>query len=285
MEELRDAKQTVDLQHLVAQAERIKPVSGDLTRLLAMLQEDAGGSKDLERLLMSEPVLVMQVMRLANSPFYRRPGGVDNVASACALLGRNTIRNLVQAVIARSMLSGLQPVTLNGQLFWQHCLYTASISSSCAESCGQPPGGVFTTGLFHDFGLLLLDCLYPEVIRSALDAQSAASDRRLSDLVKEQAGIDHRTFMAHLFRQWSFPDCICSVFEESCDIGRQAAAMLHFACDTACCLGHGITPDNQLLDFAVHKDSGFPIVSSQVPAIIQRANLLYGSLATLKPGS
>lgn len=282
MEKLNEGKQTVDLEQLMTQAEQIKPVSGDLTRLLAMLQQDAGGPKDLEQMLVSEPVLVMQVMRLANSPFYGRAGGVSNIATACAVLGRNTIRNLVQAVIARSMLSSLQPVTFNGQLFWQHCLYTASISSSCAEACGQPPGGVFTTGLFHDFGLLLLDCLYPDIIHSALEARSAVPEQRLSDLVKKQTDIDHRTFMAYLFRQWSFPDSICGVFEESCDTGRQAAAMLHFACDTACCLGHGITPDNQLLDFAAHKDSGFPIVSTQIPAIIQRANQLYDGLATLR---
>ena len=275
----------IDLAQLTEQAEQLKPISSDLAGLLALLEQDTGELSDLARLLVQDPVLVMWVLRLANSPFYGRAGKVSDLTAACGLLGRNTLRNLVQAVIARSMMTKLQPASFDSCLFWRHCLYAASVGSHCATSCGFPSGSVFTVGLFHDFGLLVLDCLYPEAIQQALASVATGHGGRLSTVIKQQSGIDHRTLMVQLFNHWGFPACVCDALAMQGEHGERVATLMHFACDTACSLGHGITQDNQLLDYELLGDGGVQLPVEQIPAILRNADRLFHELIAQSPSS
>ena len=91
-----------------AGAELVPRVPALVPQLLTSLRDANMSGADLSRMLSQDVVLVGEVMRAANSPFYSPRTPLNTIESAVMLLGQNGMRQLLARVaFARS--SGSRP--------------------------------------------------------------------------------------------------------------------------------------------------------------------------------
>ena len=165
--------------------------------------------EDLTAVLKRDPVTVLKMLRISNSPLFGLSRKVTTLDEAVPLLGFNEVRTIATSLV---------PIDLSGAegdndifdrvRFWKHCIGCAVISRIIAEKIGaEYPEEYFTAGLLHDIGKLVLDQLYPKQFREAV--------RR----VKEQSifmrkaersifGRPHQEYGAYLLKKWNLPEVL-----------------------------------------------------------------------------
>src|SRR5262249_27738161 len=111
------------------------------------------------RLLSSDPVLAMKLLRLANSSFFARRGTVERLQDAVVYVGPHATRNLVLAV---GLAAGVRfPKDFPADAFWRYSLHSAVAARHLAASSRQDPGTAFALGLMRAIGEPLLAGAFP----------------------------------------------------------------------------------------------------------------------------
>lgn len=142
-----------------AAAEDMPSVSPILDKIHRMSREMEISPRELVKIIMLDPTLTAQVLKLVNSSFYGLACRVSSLAQAVVLLGINTVKNLavttalLSTVFLRDRSSPLHP-----EAFWRHCLGTATLCRMLARTGGADPETAelyFIAGMLHDIGKIL----------------------------------------------------------------------------------------------------------------------------------
>ncbi|MGE0556034.1 MAG: HDOD domain-containing protein [Gemmatimonadales bacterium] len=105
-----------------------------------------------------DPALAQSLLRHANAPFYSRGGAsCGSLTEAARRVGLAGLSSVLMSSLMESLLS--QPGGDLGRLVqqvWTHSVRTAPIARTLAGVASLGPERVFTLGLLHDFGKLLI---------------------------------------------------------------------------------------------------------------------------------
>ncbi|MGX4640289.1 HDOD domain-containing protein [Massilia sp. SYSU DXS3249] len=173
-----------------------------IPELLRSLRMENVSSADLSRMVAQDLVLVAEVIREANSPYYRSTTPVRNIEGAVMLLGQNGLRMLLARVAFRPVIS-MQTgrfAKLVAPLVWSQSEKCAQAAGALAPQAGANPFEAYLAGLVQNVGLVvafrLIDQVYTEDVLPRSDAFSAAllgHARRLAEGIA---------------RQWEFPEAV-----------------------------------------------------------------------------
>jgi len=190
---------------LVARTPELAAMPATSTRLLHLLEDPEVAVAELVDVIEKDPGLTANVLKLCNSSYYGLSREVASVRDALVRLGNRTV---LTVAFASSMGRLLQvPVTAyrlpRGQL-WRHALATGLLAARLA-STGQTrldPNRLFTAGVIHDIGKLLLD----RPLREHLEQLPPdLDDTRLVLAEQDLLGFDHAQAGAALAESWNFP--------------------------------------------------------------------------------
>ena len=200
-----------------AGAHLVPRVPAILPKLLRSLRDDTMSGADLARILSQDVVLVAEVIRSANSPFYRSGAPIKTVESAVMLLGQNGMRMIVARVAFRPVISsrgGHLASDVAPQL-WRHAEKSARAASLLAPRMHANPFEAYLAGLMQNVGLIvalrLFDQLYPDAV-APKTAQFYAS-----------LTAHARTISTRIAAMWEFPDTVAAAIEQA---GRADAGAL-----------------------------------------------------------
>jgi HD-like signal output (HDOD) protein len=130
-------------------------------QLLKSLRDDSVSSADLARQIARDAVLVAEVIREANSPYFRSGRPVTTIDGAVMVLGENGLRILLARVAFRpviNMQGGRAPdriVRLVAPRLWLHTDACALAASLLAPELGADPFEAYLAGLVLDVGLVV----------------------------------------------------------------------------------------------------------------------------------
>jgi putative nucleotidyltransferase with HDIG domain len=176
------------------------------SRLLALLYDPDVDFDRIVQCLHGEPVLSARVLKVANSPYYRRSGQVGSVERALQMLGLNAVRGIAAAGALDRMLPPQAGQFFDPQRFRRHSAAVASAAQAISRQAGLGVDGeAFMAGLLHDIGALLLAKSDPAAMaRFAPKAELSAE----AALAEEQAhfGIDHSAAGVLIVQAWALPD-------------------------------------------------------------------------------
>ncbi len=181
-------------------------------RLLSLLYDDDVDVAEVMRCLGAEPALAARVLKVANSPFYRRAGTVGTVDRAVQVLGLAAIRGIAAAgCMDRLPVPALGRV-LDAERFRRHSLAVAVAAQalSAQARCGVD-GEAFMAGLLHDIGIVLLARLRPQLLASAL--AEPAEPGALPQAAAHVMAIQHAACGARLVEAWGLPPWLGSSIE------------------------------------------------------------------------
>jgi HD-like signal output (HDOD) protein len=209
-----------------------------IPKLLSSLNDDDAPVSDLARQVAQDVVLVAEVIREANSAYYRPISPVKNVEAAIMMLGQNGLRMLLARIAFRPL------INMQAEGFARHAapqVWTQSVSCALAASLMAPglSTGVFEAylaGLMQNVGLVVAFRLADRVCEngripgsSAFGVQLLAGSRQLSSAIS-----------AH----WNFPEEVAAAIVHA---GQPAADQLA----EALALGDRIAKLRQLIDASV----------------------------------
>ncbi len=183
--------------------------------LVALLERDEAGMKEVARIVHKDLGIASQVLKLANSAHFSAGRAVADLDMAVALLGVDSLRSLVlfRGVIAEC--PSARPAGLDLEQLWFHSFKVAVGTRKLALLDGSPTLGdvAFSVGLLHDLGLLVF-ALDPAGRYQATLEQARTSRIPLAVLEHESYGMDHAQLGAHLLNLWGLPAAFSKAVRE-----------------------------------------------------------------------
>ncbi len=205
-------------------------------RINEMLSDENSGAAEIGALIEPDPALSAALLRIANSAMYSIGGTVSNVDRAVTVVGLREVRDLAFGICANTTFKGIPNDLITVEDFWKHSLYCAVTSQSLGRRAKVSGGdSLFTAGLLHDIGHLVMFNQCPQLSREALQLSLEENDS-LSPYLSERKvfGFDHMTVGAELARQWRLPTCLKECIEYhhepfACHETTDAVLVVHIA--------------------------------------------------------
>lgn len=162
---------------------------------------------DIAQAVSRDPAFTVRLLRVANSSFYGFSSSIDTVAKAVSLIGTSQIRNLALSTAVANSFSGLPNKLVSMENFWRHSLYCGLAAHKLAKLAGKCDAeALFTAGLLHDIGELVIFNRLPEQAKDALLLVLYSADELpLYQAERQMMGFDHAQVGGELARQWKLP--------------------------------------------------------------------------------
>ncbi len=180
------------------------PPEGAFRVIHACNQEEVDAHQ-LGKLLERDPVLTIEILRIANSAYFGFSGKITSVARAVTVIGLSSLRHIVLCVAMRDALKPEQLPALSVEAFWTAALRRAVCARSLATRVDLDSDLCFTVGLLQDFGLLVLFYLYPQRIAEWPGLAELAPDDRYA-MERQLFSTTHDHVGRQLAESWNLPD-------------------------------------------------------------------------------
>ena len=181
-------------------------------RVVDLINNPTSSAGELERVIQHDQALTARVLKLVNSAYYGFPRRITTVGQGIVILGYRTLKELVLSItIAGLFQMKGEHKGFDRTALWQHAVGTAVGAKILARSAGLPlEDEVFSAGLLHDIGVLLLDlCLTTEF--EELFALTSQGHLPLIRAEEQVLGFNHTLINKMLAEQWNFPPLLVEV--------------------------------------------------------------------------
>ncbi len=176
------------------------------SRVLMIASNPDSSASELTDVIVNDPSLTSTLLKIVNSAFYGFPQKIGTVKQAVVLLGTGEIVALsfglsTAKLFASAHLKGVySPKDL-----WRHSMCTGLIAESlCKRFPEYRKLGVFTAGLLHDFGKIILIDHFPELY-GQVHVDVKKYELPLYDLEDERFGLNHAIIGEFLATNWKLP--------------------------------------------------------------------------------
>lgn len=234
---LNNVSSMITRQELIDAAEKIEPLPASVTRLLRLTSDPSSSMSDLAEVIRYDPVLTVDVLRLANSARSAVRDPVSEVSIAVARLGTSEVLGLaMKRAVQGRMTVALPAYGMDADELWRHSLMSAIAAEAISEmSRMRIPGHASTAALLHDVGKLVIAKALPAGLSEHFAHITATDPRPLDEIERDILGVDHGEVGATVVRSWGMPMSI--------QIGLTNHHRLHDSADT---MSHVIGAANAL---------------------------------------
>lgn len=159
----------------------------------------------IEKIITMDQALSTQVLKFANSSFYRGLAEISTVRTAIMRLGMDETERVLVLAISRQHFKSTDPfIDSLMKKLWQHavgCAYGAVWLSS-RHPYGIEKSQAFLGGLFHDVGKLLILVII-EQIKQKNKALKITESLLMESMAELHAQVGHK-----LLAQWNMPESL-----------------------------------------------------------------------------
>ncbi len=201
--------QPITLETLIGGAQDLPSLPEIYLRVSEQLEDETTGVQQIGDTVQNDPAITTRILKMVNSAYYGLPNQVSSVAQAISLLGRERLKHILIGSVLRGVFSGNDNPAFSMQAFWQHSIKTAIIARQLARQMSQidEAEAMFTAGLLHDIGKLLMINRFPELV---LAAEEYMIQKRVDILSAElqQIGVTHTAVSEALMHHWGLPQLL-----------------------------------------------------------------------------
>lgn len=260
-------------QDLIDAAERIDPLPASITRLLRLTSDPSSSMSDLAEVIRYDPILTVDVLRLANSARSAVRDPVSEVSVAVARLGTSEVLALaMKRAVQGRMTVALRAYGMDADELWRHSLTAAIAAEAISDtSTIRIPGHASTAALLHDVGKLVIAKALPTALSDHLAYFAANDPRPLDAIEREILGTDHGEVGASVVRSWEMPMSIQIALTNHHNINSSSDTLSHvIAAANALALAipvHG--RDDVVLEYQTTSSLNHAgVVESKLPVLI-----------------
>lgn len=172
----------------------------------AMVSDPSCTAADIGIEISKDTGLSMRLLKIVNSPFYGFPSSIETIPMAITVMGVRQLRDLIFTTCVISKYAQIPTEILNPDDFWVHSISTAISAQLLAKKVNiSNSERLFTCGMIHDLGLLIMAITAPEETRQVLEL-SRDSGKPTHDFQMNVFGFHQGDLSAALIRKWHLPD-------------------------------------------------------------------------------
>ncbi len=241
---------------LISRLNELPRIQKILQELLELVNQEEVDFKRLAQKLSMDQVLSARLLRMANSAHFGGNKTVTSVNEALIRVGTGPVKTLVVASVLSSAFPNIE--TLDMEQYWSDTFEISVLSSRIAHCVKIDADEVFTTGVLHNIGELMIHTLVPEqalIINSkVLSGQDPISAQ------EEVLDVSGATLGSVLAKSWKFPDEMVDAIKHypeprDSEVSPKLAAIVHFARDIHKNWDNFKTDKEKALYLAAHPDS------------------------------
>ncbi len=186
----------------------IKTLPHVVTSLSRLIADENSTMRDFEDVIKMDPILVVRLLRLVNSPFYGLTQRVDSIGRAVAYLGMKNLHNLAVTDALKNIFQEQgQSQTFSRKKLWLHCAAVSICAKMIAERIfGANGDDAYLCGILHDFGLIVESQVAPDKFFAACDIYEKGTS--LIALEQEYLDTNHCEIGYLLAIDWEMPETI-----------------------------------------------------------------------------
>jgi len=183
-----------------------------LPMLIRLLNDENSSHTQMSKILLSDPALTSEILKMANSPFYRSSSeDVESIEQAVLILGRQGIRNIISTTIMMPMLKGEGakegPFS---QRAWQWAQLSATASNLYAQVKDRDPGPLYLLGLLPSLAYLVI---YRALL--AYEKQHPELGPIEPSLIRHIIEVRSWDFCHKIYAEWGLPPVCESYLSEA----------------------------------------------------------------------
>ncbi len=183
-------------------------------QLVTMTSDPNCDMNSLSRVIVSDSVMTMRFLALANSAAISHGQEIRNLKSALVRLGLRKVRNVALLMGMHDMMPGRVPAgDLDMNEYWKYTLAVASCAQGLAWQQGTPSfEDAWLVGILHGIGVAVLDQKATEEFQQAI---KTAQSRKISLADAEMRVLDfhHGELGARILKGWKLPPLFREVVE------------------------------------------------------------------------
>ncbi len=182
---------------------KLPPSPGTMMRITTLLRDFNASMREVTQAISYEPVLVVRILRLANSPVYALERNVTSIQNAISAVGTKAVHDIVMIGLASTTFSKEIKNSPIAKKIWEHSLAVAMTARELSKILGmRGTEEAFTCGLLHDIGKLILLSNDLEAYKTILEL-SGEHSMLLGET--ELFGYNHAEVGSLIARRWNLP--------------------------------------------------------------------------------
>ncbi len=176
-----------------------------VAKMIELVDNPKTTASSLGKLISSDQVLTAKLLKLANSAFYAFPRKIGTVNLAIVVLGFDMIKSLALSASVIDRFSKENDRIFDVMKFWEHSVGCGVAGRVVAAEYGyRVSGEVFTAGLLHDIGKLILreylNLEFQEIIETVKEKGISFIEAE-----REILGVTHAEIGGWLGERWNLP--------------------------------------------------------------------------------
>ena len=197
-----------DLKAIVEQIDQLEPVPPIATQILALTEDPDSSLAEISDLILNDPALTANLLKICNSAFFSLPRQVESVRDAISLMGLDQIVEIVLFNgLSASFKKEMVGYGLGERELWRHAVSSAHVAGILADRFGasQNKHLIYTAALVKDIGKLILGRFVAfsyEQINILVQSQGQS----FNDAEHEIIGMNHEELGALVGKKWNFSD-------------------------------------------------------------------------------
>lgn len=218
-------------------------------KLQSTLNEENITVEEIESILMEDQTLTSQVLRMANSAFYKGLHSITTIRKAIIRLGLEQVANLAMTASQRNTYFSENSILHRYmEKLWQHALASAIGSRWIAQRCGyrNESESAFLAGLLHNIGQLAIVKILEEIC--ARQVITALTDTVTFEILESPL---HTEQGYRLMTQWNLPEPYCLIARDHHNTSwdnNDILLIIVRLTDQACRkIGFGLNPDPSIV--------------------------------------
>ncbi len=190
----------------------IPPIPAVIIELLKALDDENANMNTIGRIIAKDPPMSMNVLKVANSAFYRLANTVSTVDHAVKMLG---VKEISMICVSCGAYQALRPPrdagTFDLKEFWKHSVATGVIARAlCQELSIGDRQTIYFGGLLHDVGKVVLDRFAHEVYKIVIQITHEECVPMI-EAEKKIIGESHDMIGGLIMEKWKFPFTLADI--------------------------------------------------------------------------
>lgn len=274
------------IEKILQQVKRVPPLSRTASDLISLLDKPDHTLDDVVGVVSSDPMLVGQLLKVANCAAFARRSPVESIGAAVSYLGDKMVVGIALGSSAGQLYdSPLKGYESESGSLWLHSLRTAIAGREIARfSQGCVTGGVaYTAGLLHDIGKALLTMHLEGRGQEVMDIIEKDNVDFL-EAERRVAGTDHCAAGKMLAEHWNLPLSLQNAIalhhtpEQATEEFRPICYTIHLADMVAMMAGMGTGVDTLRYRFTADYEKYITIARDDLDRLLLMVGIEFGKV-------
>ena len=174
--------------------------------LTKLISNEGTSIEEFERVIKTDPTLVLHLLRVINSPYYGLRQRVDNISRAVVFVGMKNLRNLVVTTALKSIYKESPSAEIFSRpKLWFHSAAVSICGQMISERIFRRAGDdVYLCGILHDIGMIVEDQVAQDLFLETCKT-SRSDTKSFTEHEREVIGTDHCEIGHLLACEWNLP--------------------------------------------------------------------------------